>query len=182
LRSAAVTIGLPVDDARLAEARSEMARLRQALDRRGGSQIAAAAAQLRRRLSDMDRSDWVEVQPAADELLARVNPLPVPVGVVGRPSLGSSEGVAPTDDRGGTVSTAEDHRAPVASVLSAGRVATTTTTKVEGDDGEGSPPSATLPSPPPPAPSSSVPAGDGPGRGGDDGTGTTLPAAGDGGH
>jgi len=86
LRSAAVAIGLPVDDAAVASARRDMGRLRKALRKADAAQVASDAAVLRSRLARMDTDDRSEVEPQADRELARSDELLGGPGPASRPT------------------------------------------------------------------------------------------------
>jgi len=75
LRSAAVAMGLPVDDSELASAKADLRRLQDALGRRDRSAVASAVAQLRHCIATLGAADRAKVDAAADALLARADEL-----------------------------------------------------------------------------------------------------------
>jgi hypothetical protein len=71
LRSAAVAIGLPVDDVPVAAFKSDAGHLRDALNHGNGTAAAAAASDLRSEVSRLGKADRSAMQPVADSLLRR---------------------------------------------------------------------------------------------------------------
>jgi len=70
LRSAAVALGLPVDDGAVASARRDIARLRRALKKADAVQVSVDARALRSRLARMGAHDLSAVEREADRELA----------------------------------------------------------------------------------------------------------------
>lgn len=69
LRSAAVAIGLPVDDGAVAQARTQLDVVSQTLSSRDQSRLAGQVAALKSRLATLSESDRAEVEPLATGVL-----------------------------------------------------------------------------------------------------------------
>jgi len=141
LRSAAVAIGLPVDDAALASAKAGLHRLQDALERDDRSAVAPAAAQLRRCLATLDAGDRAKVEPEADALLERAGQLlasPAPPGGGEPGGTAPRAPVQPAAPQGGSrTSGAQPPLAPTATTLAPrdGRPPDAATTTVAPGDG-----------------------------------------------
>lgn len=122
LRRAAVAVGLPIDDAALAAARTDVGRVRGALERGNRGSVASAVVQLRRCLDRLSPGDRAHVEPGADQLLAAADRF---LSTAPPPTAGGPAQPAPT--------------APVGSSSPASRPRPTTTTTARGGPEGGSP-------------------------------------------